>query len=136
MVRIPESASPVWFSSMHGSAFPIVTSHGEGKATFLPSRGAPQAQVQRLLDARQVGLQYVDNRRLQPTERFPANPNGSPCGITGVTAADGRVLALMPHPERTILGGVASWLPPGKAEVWGELGPWARLFASARRWVG
>jgi phosphoribosylformylglycinamidine synthase len=57
-------------------------------------------------------------------------------GITGVRSIDGRVLALMPHPERTILRDVGSYIAKGKSEDWGELGPWSRMFKSARRWVG
>jgi phosphoribosylformylglycinamidine (FGAM) synthase-like amidotransferase family enzyme len=49
---------------------------------------------------------------------------------------DGRVLALMPHPERTILKEVSSYYPQGQAKDWGEFGPWVRVFKSARRWVG
>ena len=47
-----------------------------------------------------------------------------------------RVLALMPHPERTIMAGVGSYIPKEKLKEWGDLGPWARIFQSARRWVG
>lgn len=132
MVKIsaPEKAS-VWFQGMHGSALPIVVSHGEGRAKFRSSR-----DLEGLLADGQVCLQYVDTTKLRPTEVFPANPNGSARGITGFTAAQGRVLAMMPHPERTILGGIASYVPPGKTEEWGALGPWSRIFASARKWVG
>jgi phosphoribosylformylglycinamidine synthase subunit PurQ / glutaminase len=35
---------------------------------------------------------------------YPRNPNGSQDNIAGVTDATGRVLGLMPHPERHILG--------------------------------
>jgi phosphoribosylformylglycinamidine synthase len=80
-------------------------------------------------------MRYVDNY-LTPTERYPFNPNGSPQGITGVRTPDGRVLALMPHPERTILKEVSSYVPWGETQEWGEFGPWVRIFKSARRWVG
>jgi phosphoribosylformylglycinamidine synthase len=82
-----------------------------------------------------VSMRYVDNY-LAPTERYPFNPNGSPLGITGVRTPDGRVLALMPHPERTILKEVSSYYPQEQAKTWGEYGPWVRIFRSARRWVG
>ena len=36
-----------------------------------------------------MALRFVDNRGAA-TERYPANPNGSPAGITGLTTADGR----------------------------------------------
>jgi phosphoribosylformylglycinamidine synthase len=82
-----------------------------------------------------VSMRFVDNYGKQ-TESYPHNPNGSPMGITGVRSTNGRVLALMPHPERAILGEVASYIPRGSLEEWGELGPWSRMFKSARRWVG
>ena len=142
MVRVedpPASAAPsVFLHGMHGSCLPTVTAHGEGRASFTASgsvdddddRGA-QAVVERGL----VPLRYVDNY-LAPTERYPYNPNGSPLGITGVRSVDGRVLALMPHPERTILKEVASYYPAAQAKDWGDYGPWTRIFRSARRWVG
>ncbi|KAI7691294.1 hypothetical protein KC353_g19084, partial [Hortaea werneckii] len=130
----PSSSQPpsVFLHGMHGSHLPIVTAHGEGRATF-SSTGT--STPQHLLDQGLVSLRYTDNY-LRPTERYPFNPNGSPLGITGVRTPDGRVLALMPHPERTILKDVSSYLPPGQTEEWGEFGPWIRMFRSARRWCG
>ncbi|KAK0282600.1 phosphoribosylformylglycinamidine synthase [Friedmanniomyces endolithicus] len=122
----------VFLHGMHGSHLPIVTAHGEGRAEF-PSTG--QSSAQALVEQGLVSLRYTDNH-LQHTERYPYNPNGSPMGITGVRTPDGRVLALMPHPERTILRDVGSFIPEHQAREWGEFGPWIRLFKSARRWCG
>ncbi len=72
---------------------------------------------------------------LRSTEVYPANPNGSPGGVAGVRSMDGRVLALMPHPERCVAN-PGSWVPSEEAEKWGDFGPWVRIFQSARRWVG
>ena len=124
------AAPSVFLHGMAGSTLPIAVAHGEGRAQF----SAPHS-AETLLQAQKVSMRYLDNQ-CQPTERYPANPNGSPRGIAGVRTPDGRVLAMMPHPERTVLAGVASWIPPGKTEEWGEMGPWARIFLSARRWVG
>jgi len=96
----------VFLHGMAGSKLPIAVAHGEGRASFTPST---------TFDQNLVSLRYVDNH-LQPTAKYPFNPNGSPGGITGVRTPDGRVLALMPHPERTVLGGVGSWIPEGKLE--------------------
>jgi len=124
----------VFLHGMHGSTLPIVTAHAEGQAVFdTSSANAPTAAT--LLEQGLVALRYLDNR-LQPTEQYPYNPNGSPMGIAGVRTPDGRVLSMMPHPERTIIKDVASYLPQEKAEGWGEFGPWVRVFKSARRWVG
>jgi phosphoribosylformylglycinamidine synthase len=130
----PNQTPSVFLHGMHGSYLPIVTAHGEGRATFPPatvSAATPEA----LSDQGLVSMRYVDNY-LTPTERYPFNPNGSPQGITGVRTPDGRVLALMPHPERTILKEVSSYVPWGETQAWGEFGPWVRIFKSARRWVG
>ena len=135
MVQILDSptAPSVFFHGMKNSSLPIATAHGEGRAFFDSSSQSDAAK--KLLSKDLVSLRYVDNH-MEPTERYPANPNGSPLGITGVRTPDGRVLALMPHPERTVLAGVGSWIPRGNHDQWGELGPWARIFQSARRWVG
>jgi phosphoribosylformylglycinamidine synthase len=117
---------------MNGSKLPIVVAHGEGRAQF-PSNGASTAQT--LIDQGLVSVRYLDNYQ-KPTERYPFNPNGSPQGIAGVRTPDGRVLALMPHPERTILKEASSYTPANQAKDWGEFGPWVRMFKSARRWVG
>ncbi|BCR93800.1 phosphoribosylformylglycinamidine synthase [Aspergillus luchuensis] len=135
MVRVsdPNPSRPsVFLHGMNGSSLPIAVAHGEGRASFAPASGTtPQSFVN---DGGAV-VQYVDTATLKPTMKYPANPNGSPEGIAGIRNADGRVLAIMPHPERTVLGGIASYLP-SKAEEWGDIGPWGRVFYSARRWVG
>ena len=77
-----------------------------------------------------ISLQFVDNRD-QPTEQYPCNPNGSPLGIAGLCSADGRVTALMPHPERVFRTVQLSWHPAGL----GEDSPWMRLFRNARAFV-
>ncbi len=125
MVEVPDSPS-LFFAGMAGSRLPVAVAHGEGRAEFAGDQGPAD-----LAAAGLVALRYVDNRG-QVTEAYPANPNGSPAGITGLTTADGRVTALMPHPERLFRAVQYSWRPDG----WGEDGPWLRLFRNARVWVG
>jgi phosphoribosylformylglycinamidine synthase len=129
----PNTPPSVFLHGMAGSKLPIVTAHGEGRAHFSNSASSVSSP-QTLYNENLVSLRYVDNYGKQ-TETYPYNPNGSPMGITGVRSTDGRVLALMPHPERTILKEVGSYIPRD-TEGWGELGPWSRMFKSARRWVG
>ncbi|CRK35594.1 hypothetical protein BN1708_001240 [Verticillium longisporum] len=135
MVTIDDSraATPsVFLHGMSGSSLPIAVSHGEGRAAF-----TSPTQLDTLGAEGLAPLRYVDNRRrIAEPECYPANPNGSPGGVAGVRSKDGRVLALMPHPERTIMADVASYVPPSQIEEWGEFGPWVRMFKSARRWVG
>ena len=77
-----------------------------------------------------ICLRYVENDGT-PATRYPANPNGSPLGVTGFTTPDGRVTIMMPHPERAFRSVQNSWHPP----EWGEDGPWMRMFRNARRWT-
>ncbi|KAF1996460.1 phosphoribosylformylglycinamidine synthase [Amniculicola lignicola CBS 123094] len=138
MVEVMDPKGPgkepsVFLHGMNGSTLPIVTAHGEGRATF--PLAASSVTPDALYNEGLVSFRYLDNYGA-PTERYPFNPNGSPKGITGVRSKDGRVLAMMPHPERTILKDVGSWIPKEKSEDWGEAGPWTRMFRSARRWVG
>lgn len=135
LVTIKDSAASksnpsVFLHGMAGSSLPIVVSHGEGRAQF-----KHPGDLQKLNEEGGVVLRYTDNRGAVTT-KYPYNPNGSPEGIAGIRNRDGRVLAMMPHPERTIMADVNSYAPRDLVEEWGEFGPWVRLFKSARRWVG
>jgi phosphoribosylformylglycinamidine synthase len=121
LVEIPKSPS-LFFAGMEGSRIPVVTAHGEGRALF----GA-RARAERAI----VAMRFVDNRG-ETAERYPANPNGSPLGIAGLTTADGRFTIVMPHPERVFRSVQMSWHPDG----WGEDSPWMRVFRNARVWLG
>jgi phosphoribosylformylglycinamidine synthase len=76
-------------------------------------------------------MRFVDHHG-GATEAYPANPNGSPGGLTAVTTADGRYTALMPHPERVFRQIQMSWT----AGDCSAPSPWARMFSNARCWVG
>ncbi len=121
MVEVARSPS-LFFAGMAGSRMAVATAHGEGRAVFADA----QAQAKAL-----VALRFVDNRGAA-TELYPANPNGSPAGITGLTTADGRFTIVMPHPERVFRSVQQSWHPQG----WAEDSPWMRMFRNARVWVG
>jgi phosphoribosylformylglycinamidine synthase len=120
----------IFLGQMEGSQLPIAVAHGEGRAVF----GHPD-DVEELENQGLVGVRYIDGDGL-PAERYPANPNGSPNGIAGVVTPNGRVLALMPHPERVILKEACSWYPVAEAWGWGEFAPWLEIFRAARKWVG
>ena len=125
LVRVPRSNS-VLLAGMTGSILPIAVAHGEGRAEFESHSGAGE-----LLEHGLVTLQFVDTQE-EPTETYPCNPNGSPLGLAGVCSVDGRVTALMPHPERVFRTVQNSWAPP----EWGEDGGWTRLFRNARVFAG
>jgi phosphoribosylformylglycinamidine synthase len=116
LVEIAPSPS-ILFEGMEGARLPIATAHGEGRAEFA---GEPAV----------VAMRFVtpDGR---VAETYPANPNGSPGGVAGLTTPDGRFTIVMPHPERVFRSVQLSWRP----RSWGEDSPWMRLFRNARAWV-
>jgi phosphoribosylformylglycinamidine synthase len=124
LLRVNPTDSP-WLDGMAGSVMPVAVAHGEGRPEF-DDEGAHRA----FWANPQPALQYVDNYH-EPTERYPANPNGAERGLAGITAANGRVLAMMPHPERVF----RAWQNPWRDPAWEEDGPWMRLFYKARRAV-
>ncbi len=124
LVEVMDSISP-FFDGMAGSVLPIAVAHGEGRAEF-----ADANDLDVLLESRQIPLRYVEAPG-SGAERYPANPNGSPGGVTAFANADGRVLALMPHPERVCRTLNFSWHP----KDWPEESPWQRLFDNAYAWV-
>ncbi len=125
LVEVLPSPS-LFLHGMAGSRLPIAVAHGEGRAEFRTEDGAAAA-----LAAGVATLRFVDHAG-QPAATYPANPNGSPGGLTGLCSRDGRFTLLMPHPERVFRTVQHSWRPDG----WGEDGPWLRLFRNARRWLG
>jgi phosphoribosylformylglycinamidine synthase len=122
MVEVMESPS-VLLAGMAGSKMPIAVSHGEGRAEFINEQALAKVQAQ-------VALRYIDNYG-KVADKYPANPNGSPLGITGLTSTDGRSTIMMPHPERVFRSVANSWRP----DEWQEDGPWMRIFRNARVFV-
>ena len=120
LVEVMESES-ILLRGMAGSRIPIAVAHGEGRAEFGSDEARSNAHV---------SLRYIENDG-SVAEKYPANPNGSPDGITGLTTTDGRVTIMMPHPERVFRTLQFSWAP----QTWGETSPWMRLFRNARAWV-
>ncbi len=121
MVEITNSPA-ILLKDMVGSRLPIVVSHGEGLAEW-----SNAALKEKALTA----LRYLDHLG-NATTHYPFNPNGSAEGATAFSSADGRVLILMPHPERCYRAWQCSW----RAPEWTEYTPWQRLFANARVWLG
>ncbi|MEN4769497.1 phosphoribosylformylglycinamidine synthase [Duffyella gerundensis] len=121
------AASPsLLLDGMVGSRMPIAVSHGEG---FVEVRDSQHLAT--LESAGLVALRFVDNHG-KVTQHYPANPNGSPNGITAVTNESGRVTIMMPHPERVFRTVSNSWHP----KEWGEDSPWMRMFRNARKQLG
>lgn len=76
----------------------LPVAHAEGKFVTRDS-----SILNQLADNGQLALRY---RPLQPGTNgqvpYPANPNGSVANVAGLCDESGRVLGLMPHPERHV----------------------------------
>ncbi len=90
-LSINQNSPCVWTRGLDSMELP--SRHGEGK--FLLE--SPEL-LDRIEAAGQVAARYVDPSG-QPTEEWPANPNGSPGGIAGVCDPSGRLFGIMPHPD-------------------------------------
>ncbi len=114
-ISIPENNS-VMFSSLAGSKLGIWVAHGEGKFS-LP------------MDEKEYNIVARYNY-----SAYPANPNGSNYDVAALASADGRHLAIMPHPERTIFPWQCGHYPEDR-RLTDEMTPWFEAFVNARRWV-
>ena len=125
-VEVLKSPS-LFFQGMEGSLLPIPVAHGEGRADFSATGNFEKCLTGNLISAR-----YIDGNG-EPTETYPANPNGSPAGTTAFATTDGRATIMMPHPERLFRAVQMSYRAPGTFE--GEAGPWLKMFQNARRFA-
>ncbi len=80
-----------------GEFYEFPVAHAEGK--IVVAQG--ESGLARLAKRGRIALRYVAPDGGEP--RYPQNPNGSAGNVAGLTDATGRVLGLMPHPERNIL---------------------------------
>jgi len=86
--------SPCIFTRGMEGEISLQVAHGEGK--FF----AADKNLIRLEGRRLVALRY--SVLGQPTQKFPANPNGSLNAVAGICSPSGLIFGLMPHPERFV----------------------------------
>ena len=106
----------VMLSTLSGSKLGIWAAHGEGKF-HLP---LPE-------DHYNVVLKYS-------YEGYPANPNGSDYNVAGIASADGRHVAMMPHPERSFFPWQCAYYPAERRNS-DQVTPWMEIFINARKWI-
>ena len=111
---IPQNDS-IMLGSLSGARIGVWVAHGEGRFDF------PYEEARYRIAAR---YSY---------DSYPANPNGSQWGVAALTSADGRHLAMMPHPERSIFPWQCAHYPAERRQD--EVTPWMQAFVNARRWV-
>lgn len=113
-VEICESNS-IMLSGIKGNKLGVWIAHGEGKFNFPLS-----------LDNYNIAVKYT-------YDAYPANPNGSTGAVAGVCSADGRHLAMMPHPERCIRPYNWAYYIGGREND--ETTPWMDMFVKAYKWL-
>ncbi len=124
-VKILKSPS-IMLQGMENSVLGIWVAHGEGRAYF------PDENMFKECEHGLAPIRYVDDGS-KITESYPFNPNGSPAGIAGLCSPDGRHLALMPHPERTVLTWQWGWMPADLKKSL-SASPWLTMFQNACTW--
>ncbi|WWC64690.1 phosphoribosylformylglycinamidine synthase [Kwoniella dejecticola CBS 10117] len=122
------SSSSIFFKDMQDTIIPVAVAHGEGRASF--DSPDSTATLEGLNRDGLIPVRYVDSKG-ETTQVYPKNPNGSPEGIAAVQSKYGRVLAIMPHPERVTQLNSNSWFPNSLKEGSEGKGPWFRLFQNA-----
>ncbi len=113
-IDIPKNHS-IMLGSLSGTKLGVWIAHGEGRFEF------PYDEKQYHIVAK---YSY---------DGYPANPNGSPWAVAGVCSADGRHLAMMPHPERSIFPWQCGYYPADR--LGDDVTPWIEAFVNARRWI-
>ena len=90
-----EASACTWLPA--GELMPVPVAHGEGRFVV-----RDETVLQRLIGNRQIVLRYVRADGSPARGSYPDNPNGSVVDIAGICDRTGRVLGLMPHPERNL----------------------------------
>jgi phosphoribosylformylglycinamidine synthase len=114
-LTIPENDS-VMLRSLAGSKLGVWVAHGEGKFHL------PYSEDRYHIVAK---YNYAE---------YPANPNGSDYQTAAICSADGRHLAMMPHPERAIFPWQCAYYPSNRLNS-DQVTPWMEAFVNARKWV-
>lgn len=93
-LKIDDRNTCVFLRDMKG-AVSYQVAHGEGK--FFAS----SETIKTIEQSKLVVFRYVDDKG-NPTQKYPDNPNGALNAIAGICDPSGRILGLMPHPERFV----------------------------------
>ncbi len=93
-VTIKPAAETIWTKGIEKIVCPV--SHGEGNFS------CSKETLTRLQSQKMIAFTYCKEDLKPANGEYPFNPNGSTADIAGITSANGKVLAMMPHPERAM----------------------------------
>ena len=108
-----KTSDSFWLKGLSEVTCGMWSAHAEGRFVF-----------DELIDESQIAFVYTDPN-FNATEVYPYCPNGSKGGVAGVISRNGRHLAMMPHPERSILRYQLAWCPEF---ITNDFTPWMNLF--------
>ena len=91
----PNEASLSAFTKKGGKPLRVPIAHAEGRFVF------DKDVEKEILNNNLITYQYCDSSGLL-SEDFPTNPNGSLFSAAALSNPSGNVMAMMPHPERTL----------------------------------
>ncbi len=94
-LKIESGSRCVFLKNLAGSSVMYQVAHGEGK--FFASEDV----LGNIEKEHLVTFRYIDEKG-NKTQEYPKNPNGAVNAIAGITDPTGRILGLMPHPERFV----------------------------------
>lgn len=123
--HLKKSGKSIWVEGVDDILY-IPVAHAEGK--FLAQ---DDKVLKQLLANDQVVFRYCAPDGSEPV--YPQNPNGSADHIAGITDRTGRILGLMPHPERHFFSRQHPfWTRLGRK---GDLGQGAKIFENGVLYV-
>ena len=93
-VTLKPAADNLWTSGIERVYCPVA--HGEGNFS------CSNETLQRIRKQKMIAFTYCREDLSPANGEYPFNPNGSVEDIAGITSLDGKVLGLMPHPERAM----------------------------------
>jgi len=133
-----ESNNSVFFSGLNKTRLGVWVAHGEGRFEEIEDyKNDLYIDTYRDLSSiKTIGgcsipMKYI-NMDGEQTMTYPHNPNGSFGAAAAISSADGRHLAMMPHPERSFLPWQVPWMPTSWKYY--PFYPWFHMFYSAYNW--
>lgn len=92
-VKVNLSNNSPWLKGLNELYIPVA--HGEGR--FFVENVSVISSIEK-----NIAFRYINNEGNYANQEFPCNPNGSVADIAALSDNSGKVLVMMPHPERAM----------------------------------
>lgn len=111
-----QKTNSIFLQPLIGSRLGVWLAHGEGRFSL------PEGE-----SAYDIAAKFASSR-------YPENTNGAEFDTAAISSPDGRMLAIMPHPERTLLPWQWGNYPSDRFKN-DEVSPWALMFKAGFDWI-